>query len=268
MALMTRNGPRSRRFRSLTTIVAAVLLLPACSVDLDPTPEPAASATAVSFGPDDVPVGSLIDTSATAWESVDAWTSEMRIDSPESTDASGSSSATTEQVMLPGDRHVLSMNGETVVTEEIVVDGRVYMRGTLVSSAIYPAVDAETWITFDPDQVPPETVLDQRVAYLLAPPEFPFASVTPETRALPAQPVGDVQVGDRTCEAWQFTTATGDDDGIEHRIAFDAEGRPCRLIREGGGVVETTIWTYPAEPEPITAPADAVTVEAFPGAPG
>lgn len=263
---MTRCGSTSRRFRPLLVLATGALLLGGCTVDLDADPTPTAGPTAVVFGPNDVAVGGLVDEGREAWESVDAWTAETRIDSAEAAEGSASS-ATTERVILPGSRHVLTTNNETVVTEEIVVDGRVYMRGTLVSSSIYPDASPETWITFSADIVPTESVLAQRVEQLTAPPAYPFASVTDETRALPARPSGEIQVDDRTCMVWRFTTATAQSEGIEHRIAFDGDGRPCQLVRESGGVVETTTWRYPSEPEPIEAPGDAVRVDAFPGAP-
>jgi hypothetical protein len=248
--------------------MAGTLLLASCSLELDPDPTPTAAPTAVVFGPNDIVVDTLLDDSLAAWKSVTGWTSETSIDSPQGGSASGASTRIAEEMILPGDRHLLSMNGETVVTEEIVADGTLYMRGTLVSSSIYPAVDADTWITFTPDQVPPGTVLEQRVSYLLSAPEFPFASVTDETRALPARPAGEIQVDGRACLVFAFTTASADSAGINYRIAFDEQDRPCQLVREAGGVIETTSWSYPERQEPITAPADATRVDAFPGGSG
>ena len=259
---MPPTGTLPRRLATLVAVVATSLLLGACSfdsLDPEPTPEP----TAVTFGPDDEAVGTLIDRGRPAWEGVDAWTAETRGDS--SATEGGVSSTTTTTVILPDQRHVLTMNGETVVTEEIVRDGTIYMRGTLVSSSIYPSADPETWIRFTPDQVPADSVLAQEVAFLTAPPAYPFADFTDDTRALPASPAGEVKVGDRTCEVWTFTSSKPDQPGIDYSMAFDADGRPCQLVRTSGGVVETTTWQYPASPEPIVAPEDAMPVEQFPG---
>jgi hypothetical protein len=260
---MTRTGVLSRRLTTLIALVAGALLLAACSFDTL-EPEPTATPTAVAFEPGDVAVGTLIDDARASWESVDAWVAETRGDSTATEGDSGISSSTTETVVRPDRRRILTMNGDTVVTEEIVLDGRIYMRGTLVSSSIYPAAGPEEWISFTADQVPEGSVLEQEVAFLTAPPEYPFTSITAETRALPAKPSGEVRVGDRTCDAWRFTTTTPETAGIDYTIAFDAENRPCQLVREAGGVVETTTWTYPAEPEPIEAPQDATPVAAFP----
>lgn len=255
---------RTRRFRPLLAITLGALVLQACTLDMEVEPTATAAPTAIVFEPGDVAVGDLIDDSRAAWQGVEAWTSETRIDSPDSAEGVGTSSAVSERIVLPDSRHVMSMNGETVVTEEIVVDGRIYMRGTLVSSSIYPDVDAETWISFTPEQAPEDSVLAQRVEYLTTAPGFPFETVTHQTRALPASPAGETQVDGRACRVYQFTTASDAAEGIEHRIAFDDENRPCQLIREGGGVVETTTWSYPSDPEPITAPKDAVQVDTFP----
>lgn len=265
---MPRLGPNPRRLIPIASLMACALLLQACSFDTDPDPTPTPAPTPVVFGPDDVAVGDLIDESRDAWTAVDAWSTRMLIDAADSDNASATSSSTIERVILPGDRYVQTMNGDTVVTEEIVVDGTISMRGTLVSSSIYPEVDAETWITFTPDQVPAGSVLEQRVDYLTAPLAYPFDTVTDETRALPAHPAGEIEVEERTCNAYDFSTAQDGSDGITYRIAFDDEQRPCQLVRTAGGVIETTTWTYPENPEPIENPAGAVQVVEFPTSPG
>lgn len=259
---MPPTGTLPRRLTALVAVVATSLLLGACSFDDSIEPKPTPEPTAITFDPGDEAVGTLIDRGRPAWEQVDAWTAETRGDT--SATEGGVSSTTTTTVILPDQRHVLTMNGETVVTEEIVLDGTIYMRGTLVSSSVYPAVDADTWIRFTPTQVPVDSVLAQEVAFLTAPPAYPFADFTDETRALPASPSGEVKVGDRICEVWTFTTTTPDQPGIDYTMAFDAEGRPCQLVRASGGVVETTSWTYPTSPEPIGAPENATPVEQFP----
>lgn len=259
---MPPTGPLPRRLTTLVSIVAASLLLGACSFGDSLEPEPTPEPTAVSFGPGDEAVGTLIDRGRPAWEEVEAWTAETRGDT--SATEGGISSSTTTTVILPDQRHVRTLNDETVVTEEIVLGDTIYMRGTLVSSSIYPSVDADTWIRFTPDQVPADSVLAQEVAFLTSPPGYPFADFTDETRALPASPSGEVKVSDRTCEVWTFTTSTTDQPGIDYAMAFDAEGRPCQLVRESGGVVETTTWVYPSSPEPIVAPGNASPVEEFP----
>lgn len=264
---MTAFHPTARRFRRLTAALTITALLAGCTLDSDLEPDPTATPTAVTFGPDDVAVGTLLEQSSSAWDEVDAWTVETRIESPNTDSGTAASSVSTERVISSGERHVLNMTGENLVSEEISTAGRIYMRGTLVSSSIYPDVDDSTWISFTSDQVPPDTVLEQRVAYLTTPAAFPFATVTAETRALPASPAGEIQSGARVCTVYQFTTAEIDGEGIDHRIAFDAENRPCQLVREGGGVIETTVWTYPESPEPITPPEGAVPVDTFPTAP-
>lgn len=264
---MTRSRPTLRNCRFLLVALAGTVLLTGCTLEDDLEPEPTATATAVTFGPNDIAVGTLIDQSSTAWEDVDAWQSETRIESPGGGASAAAPSVSSERVILPNERHVLNMNGETVVSEEIATGGMMYMRGTLVTSSIYPDVDAETWISFSPDQAPPDTALAQRVAYLTSPPAYPFASVTEETRSLPAKPAGEIQVDEQVCLVYQFTTTDTDSEGIDYRIAFDEADRPCQLVREGGGVVETTVWSYPPSPEPITPPDEAVQVESFPTAP-
>lgn len=249
------------------TAGSAVLLM-GCTVDLESTPEPTATATAITFDPEDVAVGELLDEATASWDSVDAWVSETRIETPSSgSGEAASTSESTERVILPGDRYVLTTNGDTIVSEEIAVGGRIYMRGALVTSSIYPDAAPDEWIAFTPDLVPEGTVLEQRVDYLTMPPGYPFRDVSATTRQLPASPSETISIDERECDAWTFSTATSGQEGLDYTIAFDQQNRPCQLIREGGGVTETTTWTYPETPEPIEAPSDAISVQEFPSDP-
>ena len=259
--------PVSRCFRLLLVALSSATVLAGCSVDMESTPAPTATATAVTFGPNDVAVGTLLNDGSAAWDEVEAWVEESRVETQSAGSGDPPTSVSTDRVILPGERHALTTNGETVVTEEILVDGTVYMRGTLVTSSIYPEAEAETWIRFTPDQVPEETVLQQRVGYLTGEMGYPFADVTAETRAFPASPAGEIEVGDRTCEAWEFSAPAKDGTGLQYRIAFDGEGRPCQLVREGGGVTETRTWSYPEQPDPIEPPEEFTPVDAFPTEP-
>ncbi len=254
------------RWRLVLLGVAIALVLGGCSYDSTLEPKPTATATAIAFGPTDIAVGSLLSDASAAWDGVEAWTVETRTE----TSSDGSSATTSvarETVLLPNDRHVVTTNGDTVVAEEIATGGTIYMRGTLVTSSIYPEVDADTWISFTPDQAPADTALAERVAYLTTPPAFPFATFSAETRALPAKPAGEIEVDDRVCLVYHFTTTSPEREGIDYRIAFDKDDHPCQIVREAGGVVETTVWHYPDSPEPIAAPKDVVVVDEFPGAP-
>lgn len=259
-----RLRPFSRRISPAIWMLVGIFVLSGCTIDDEVEPEATPSATAVSFGPDDVAVGTLLDDSRSAWDEVERWTSETRIESPGEGASVAASSVTSEQVVLPNDRRIVNMSGETMVSEEIFTNGTIYMRGTLVSASIYPDVDATTWISFTPDVVPPDTALDQRVSYLTSPPAFPFADVTDETRALPASPAGDIQVNGRVCAVYQFTTAESSDAGLDYRIAFDEDDRPCQLVRESGGVAETTTWSYGDADITITPPEEATPIETFP----
>ncbi len=247
--------------------VAGMVLLSGCTGNLHSTSRPTATVTVASPGPNDIPVGTLLEDHSVAWESVEAWISETRIQSLGDGSSESTASISTERVNLPSQRHVLTTNGDTVVSEEVVVDDIVFMRGTLVSSSIYPEVDAETWISFSPELAPPETVLEARVAYLTSPPAYPFADVTAETRSLSASPAGEDVVEEQSCKAWEFSTTLEQTGGLEVRLSFDAEGRPCQLVRTAEGVVETTTWTYPEAAEAIVAPAEAIPVLEFPALP-
>lgn len=256
-----------RVFRLAAITIAAALTLTGCGLDLDPDPTPTAAPTEVTFGPDDIAVGELLDRSEEAWTDVEGWSTEARTEQLDASGSGGAAAITTEEVLLPSTRRVLSTNEETVVSEEIVINGMIYMRGTLVTASIYPDVDADTWIMFAPDTVPADTPLAQRVRYLTTAPDFPFSDVTAATRALPASPAGDVEIEDRDCAVFEFTTSAESLGGITYRLAFDAEWLPCQLILEGGGIIETTTWSLDSSAIEITAPEDVVLVDAFPANP-
>ena len=243
---------------------AAALTISGCGLDLDPDPTPTAAPTEVTFGPDDIAVGELLDRSEEAWEGIDGWSTETRTEQPNASQSGGASAVTTEDVLLPSTRRVLSTNEETIVSEEIAIYGMIYMRGTLVTTSIYPDVDADTWIMFSPEEVPADTPLAQRVQYLTSAPDFPFSDVTAGTRGLPANPVGEVQVEGRDCSVYQFMASGASSGGITYRLAFDANWLPCQLILEGGGIVEMTTWSLDSSAIEITAPIDAVPIDTFP----
>lgn len=264
---MPNSRPVSLPIRMFAVTVAGMALLSGCMDGLDSTPRPTATVTVATPGPNDIPVAKLLDDHIAAWESVEAWVSETRIQSLGDGSSESTASISTERVSPPSQRHVLTTNGDAVVSEEVVDDGIVYMRGTLISTSIYPDVDAETWISFSPELAPPETVLEQRVAYLTSPPAYPFADVTAETRALSASPAGEALVQEQSCEVWEFSTTAEETGGLDIRVSFDAAGRPCELVRRAEGVVETTTWSYPEVPEAIAAPAEAIPVREFPSIP-
>lgn len=264
---MRRPARFSRQICTFSAAAAITLLATGCSFDLETDPTPTAGPTAVVFGPDDVGVGTLLDRSAEAWTSVEGWSAEARVEQLDASESGAGSSVTVEEVLLPSTRRVLHTNEDTIVSEEIAIDGRIYMRGTLVPASIYPGADATTWIVFAPEAVPADTPLAQRVEYLTSAPEFPFADVTGATRLLPASPVGDIQVNERTCSVYQFSTEEDASVGITYRIAFDADWLPCQLVKEGGGVVETTTWSYGTSEISIEAPDDVQPVDAFPTRP-
>lgn len=265
--LMPLNVSIPYSLRIAICALAGSFVLSGCSVDLERDPAPTAAPTAITFGPDDVAVGELLDRSRSAWSTLEGWSSEARTEQLDASESGAGSTVTVEQVQLPSKRRVLSSTGETVVSEELAIDGTIYMRGSLVTSSIYPDVDPDTWIVFTPDNVPADTPLAQRVRYLTGEPAFPFNSVTAATRALPASPVGEIQVNDRTCSVYQFRTERDPSSGITYRIAFADNWLPCQFVAEGGGIVETTTWDYDVSTFSISAPDVAVPVDTFPNAP-
>ena len=156
---------------------------------------------------------------------------------------------TIEEVVLPADRHVVQMAGGTVVDEQLVVDGRIYMKGALVPAAIAPMMDANTWVEIDPAAATSNVPIAQHVAYLTSPVTSPMGSVSPETASQHAVPAGEVTIGERVCTV--FTFGSG---GITFELAIDGHDLPCRLVMTASGVANVTLYEFNVPGLVLTAP--------------
>ncbi|HEV2128383.1 MAG TPA: hypothetical protein VGR22_07190, partial [Thermomicrobiales bacterium] len=119
--------PARRHIRLLALALAGATLLAGCRLDLNADPEPTATPTAVSFGPNDMPVGTLLNEASVAWDEVDAWVEESRVETQSVAAGGPPASVTTDRVILPDQRHTLTTNGDTLVSEEIVIGDTIYM---------------------------------------------------------------------------------------------------------------------------------------------
>ncbi len=248
------DGHHRLKIPATILIVLVCLFAGGCGSD-DPEPTP----TTTAFIPATIPpgattVGDLLDRINGALTGVSSmrttfWTtSDGTIDSPPS-----SGQVTVELVILPSDRHVMQMVDGTITDQQMVVGGRVYMRGTLVPAAVAPLVDANTWIEIDPN-VASSSPLAQHVAYLISPVTAGIGVVSPETRLVAAVPAGDVTIKGRTCAAYTF----GNPEGITYELTLDQEDLPCRLVMSAAGGSNVTMYEVNPDGAAI-APPDIAT---------
>lgn len=219
------------------------LLLASCSNDsTDSAPASVPTATAVPTLPADaLTVGQLLARVEAAWPSVVSMRTTFW-----STGATAggtpppSGMVTVEEVSLPAGRRLVVMNDGMVTDEQIAVDGRIYMKGALVPTAIAPMIDSETWVEVDPAAVGTGSPVSMQIGYLLSPIVSPFADVSDETTGLLATPGGNVTINGRSCDVFTF----GDPDGISYELALDAGNLPCRFVQSAGTRANVTLYEF------------------------
>lgn len=257
---VTSRLPRS----CIPVILGALLILAGCTSgndDPEPTPSDATVTPPPTLAPGQVAVGSIIDQAASAWPAIDS-ARITYVSGPTGTAIEQSPNRTIEEVIPPASRRVVTVTGGSVTDEQLIVDGRIFMRGSFVASAVAPGVSPAAWVTIDPTQVTDYTPVGQRVAYLTAPISAPFGSVSPETRALPATSAGSVQLDGRTCNVWTFGATSPD--GIAYELAIDASGLPCRLTQTAGGYANITLYEINPPDVRILSPEVATPVSGTP----
>jgi hypothetical protein len=249
--------PTLKRIPLVPAFLLSALLLVSCSSgSSDPTQTPEPTATmAPTLPPDAITVGDLVARVEAAWPQVVSMRTTFR--SAELSTAgtpAADSVVTIEEVVMPSDRHVVQEIDGEVTDEQLVVDGRVYMKGTLVPAAIAPQVDANTWVEVDPAAASSDSPAAMQVAYLLSPVVSPFAGVSTETRGMLATPIGDIVVDGRTCQGFTFGDSAGGEEGISYELTLDEQNLPCRLIQTAGGYASVTAYAFNVPDLTLTAP--------------
>ncbi len=242
-----------KRIPLVPAFLLSALLLVSCGlVSADPTPTPEPTATvSPTLPPDAVTVGDLVAGVEAAWSTVTSmrttfWSAEVSTVGTPAADGV----VTIEEVVMPSNRHVVQETDGVVTDEQLVVDGRIYMKGTLVPAAIAPMVDTNTWVEVDPAAATSDSPAAMQVAYLLSPVVSPFAGVSTETRGMLATPIGDIEVDGRTCQGFTF----GDAAGITYELTIDEHNLPCRLIQTAGGYASVTAYAFNVPDLTLTAP--------------
>lgn len=244
----------------LVSLAIVLIIATGCSTDSgssEPTaiPEPTAT-VAPTLSPNAMTVGDLVARVEAAWPTV----TSMRTTFWVATGTTGGTPPTTgavsiETVIPPSSRHVVQMQDGAIVDEQISLDGRVYMKGSLVVAAIAPMVGTDTWILVDPTTATADSPVAMQVAYLLSPVTQPFDTITAETLATEAFPLGTVTLGERTCTTYGFGDQSGE--GIRYELALDDANLPCQLLQIAGGYVNVTTYAFNLPDAVIVAPSIA-----------
>lgn len=265
-------APSHRHFRRKTYFVLVLLVtLVACSSDsespLATVPRESAPTATPTFQPGQVRVGDLLARVEQSWAGV----SNMRsVFTASETPGRGTATpvALSEVIVdeiKPDRRRIVIRENGVVSGEQIAIGETIYLRGAFVSGLVAPNVDSQTWVTVDPSPVPPESPVGRQLAALRTPITPPFQSVSAETRALPATPAGNVQIGGQTCDAYTFTTNDPRSGGaIMTTLMLDDEGRLCALERSAARITNRTVFSYNLPDLAIEPPFAATPVSGTP----
>lgn len=214
-------------------------------------------------------VGDIIQRVDAAWPNV----TSMRITSmsgpvPADTEAAASPTSrdavTVEEWVAPNSRRIVEQVGDSIVNEQVYINDKVYMWGMFVGTSVAPEVGTRTWVTVDPDVVPPDTPVGYRVSYISRAPGVPFGTVTSELRKRPAKEAGTVHAGGRSCTLYTFFDSTQLGDRIEYELAIDDNDLPCQVVQRAGGFQNSSVYEINEPDIEIIAPDAPTPVSATP----
>lgn len=172
------------------------------------------------------------------------------------------------EVVLPGRQRLEQRDGGVLVSEAVVADGRVAVRG-VAARALLPEADPATWVAVDLAALPPFAGGDPLLARIVAPIESPLARLPDNLRPQDPRPLGEVEVAGRTCRAYGAADTTRTGARIDITIAVDGDDLPCFVeTRSGGAGGRETFDAYGAsfaiEPPAQTVPASPAAAPATP----
>jgi hypothetical protein len=228
-------------------------------------PPPSTPAPQPTLAPGQRTVGDLLMGIDAAWPSVTSMRATLSSGPAEpGSEESVEPWQSIEEVILPSSRRVLTITGDVVSDEHVFVDGRVFMRGALVTTAVAPNIGPSTWIAVDPSLVPDTSPVGQQLAYLTSPIQRPFTGVSTQMQTRGTTSLGAITVGNRSCTAYAFVDTTAIGEQIDYELAIDSAGLPCQLVQRAGGFANTTVYEFNDPGITIVAPDAATPVSGTP----
>lgn len=270
---MTLRGQRRYLVGWLLASLACVTVLAACGDKSDPKPEPTPSSTPLlslstatgnaavtsaavegSPVPGELTVGQIADRIVAAWSTVRTYRTTMHttssplaspVASPIASPAAGVIQlAIMEVAIQPDRRHRIQSADGRVVSEMIVVNGVVYLKGIVLPGATPVAADPNVWATLDPATIAAESPYRTLYDGMTAPILPPYSRLSDDERDRIARPVDTVTVDGRRCRAFQVADTTLTGERIDVVIAIGEDGLPCSIETRAGSSVTVTTFEY------------------------
>lgn len=279
-----RTAWAGRRLLAATLAVAVALLLAACG-DEEAATTPAAATRATGVQPgggspaaagEPRTLGDLADRVDAAWAGVGAFRSVFVVTpptlaspvagSPAASPAPAAGQVEIVREVVAADRQRFEQRADgALISEAIVADGRVYVRGA-AARTLLPEADPAVWVEGDPAALPPVAGGDPLLARIVAPIASPLSAVPGNLRPQELRPLGPVDVAGRTCQAYGAAATTATGTRIDITIAVGRDDLPCFVETRAGGAGGRETFDAYGQPFAIAPPA-ASTPVAVPGAP-
>jgi hypothetical protein len=251
---------RFLRFPIAVALLACVLT--ACGKDIDPSPTAVPTVTQDEATPIGLTVGVLADRIAAGWTGIDRYQSITTTHVSGSPTVSTAVTETIEEAILPDQRRqVVSVNGEAQ-SEIVAAGGNIYGRGAGLPGIDQPNRDPEVWITINGNVLGPNNPSSAFYQSLLLPVQPPYAGLEQNDRDKPAEELGSVDVGGRSCQQYRIVDTTLTGERVEVVLALAESGLVCSIQTTSSRAVTTTTYNYdqPAEialpASPVPAPAE------------
>lgn len=280
------GGSVRPRWPIASLVLALPLLLSACGGDESTSPSstpPAAMETVIPTAPppetgsptiDGVApqtLGDLADQVDIAWAEAGAFRSEFVVAgpapvSPTASPVAGSPTASPvaaserfelrREVAAPNRQRLEQLENGALVSEAIIADGRVFVRGA-AAKVLLAEAEPDDWVQGDLEEVAPLAGSDPLLTRIVAPIESPLAAVPDNLRPQELRSLGAETVAGRTCEAYGAADTTRTGARVDITIAVDADNLPCFVETRSGGVGGRETFDAFGEPLTIDPPAQA-----------
>ena len=229
------------RFHRLWLILAASVVLAACGQGETPPPtQTPAPPTQPSSPEGSIPVSSLIGRVNTAWMTAKNYRVTSWTDQDETASAPPANVQSVEEVFsVPSSRQFTVVLNGVAVNTFLQVDGRVYMKGQSVTTALDPSKSPDTWVELDPRTATSDSPFAPMVSYVMAPLASPFAPMVDSLGSRYATPGETSTINGRSCTRYTFSSGAPDA-SQRYELFIDEQGLPCRFNTVSGGYTSHT----------------------------